>query len=323
MNLSIRGYLWRAMLLMASTSLTATCEEPAPPPAAKGNVTTVIRKTVRAGKDNAVEIVEEVIAVAGPARGKAIPAGVVVRAAPANQILPDGEDPLVRQWKNQLRPTVMAELGFVRVVCDDLTPKQRSEIKAAMDESLKEVATLIAEEQRKPRPAQIVVNGVAQFVNGSQPMTDSLNLIRSALSGQLKTTLTEQQLARWRTESANRLEDRKKAAILSFLSLVDGHLYLSDEQRGQIERDLRNRWRDEWEIWIVIAATYGRNGYVPAVPVDCVESNLTDDQHVVWRGLRRINVNFRGVRNRFQELDDPWWNETPENATKSDPMPEQ
>jgi hypothetical protein len=204
-------------------------------------------------------------------------------------------------------------------VCSELSPEQRSRIKAAAESALKETGKLMANDQLRARQGVVIVNGVVQ-ANGNNQAADPLKLIRERIYKESETVLTAEQFRRLKLETDSRLDDRKKAAILSVISTIDSHLLLSNDQRSKIEESLRSKWRDEWENWIVIGTMYGYR-YIPMVPDECVNETLGDDQQTVWRGLQRINVRNFGGRNRQMDLDDKWWDEAPKkpDATAANP----
>jgi hypothetical protein len=243
-------------------------------------------------------------APAAPAAKKAIKGRVVV-AAPAvqRQAMPV-DDAMVQQWVQQFRPTLIAELNFIRQICD-LTPGQRPTIRAAGEVVLVDAATQFARYQQGGR----VRNAELQF----QPFPPAI--IRAGLLKTLEQTLTPEQLERYKAEAKARTEQRKRATITSAIARLDTALSLTKEQREKINEAITVKWRDEWEQWLMVSR-YG-DQYYPQVPQDVVIPHLDSEQRVVWNSLQKIGVGFHGSFVQPQD-DSAWWGNQPDPVDPPD-----
>ena len=95
-------------------------------------------------------------APAAPVAQKAVRLQVAAPAVQGRAL--QANDAMVQQWVQQFRPTLIAELNFVRQICD-LTPGQRPTIRAAGETALVDAATQFARYQQGGR----VRNGELQF----------------------------------------------------------------------------------------------------------------------------------------------------------------
>jgi hypothetical protein len=155
-------------------------------------------------------VIEVQPAPAAPAGKKPVIANLQITAPAAGGRALPANDAMVQQWVQQFRPTLIAELNFIRQVCD-LAPGQRPTIRAAGEVVLVDAATQFARYQQGGR----VRNGELQ----SQPFPPGI--IRAGLLKSLEQTLTAEQLARYKAEAKARAEQRKRATILSAIARLD------------------------------------------------------------------------------------------------------
>ena len=203
-------------------------------------------------------------------------------------------DAQLQQYVQLLQPAMWQELNFIRQVCD-LTPEQRPKIRAAADVAVKEGAKAVLQPQRAN------VNGVMR----SQP-TAGAQAIHDSLHETLKKTLTGEQLERYEAEDTKRTEATKQATILGVVALLDGALFLSQEQREKIGANLDKNWQRDWEQWLFVYQHY--NGqYVPQLPDQHIAPVLNEEQKLVWSGLQKVSFNSWHDNGQRQK-DDAWWN---------------
>lgn len=240
------------------------------------------------------------------------PAGVDVEAfaAPVNRVLagklnvkkPAPDDPnaaMTQQYAAQMRPILIAELNFVRQMCE-LTPEQRTQVRAAGEAALLEAARGVF---RQRQPQQLQLPGVNRTV------LEPRKQIREAIGAALAAALTDEALKPYREESDRRAAFRRRAAIGYAVSRLDGTLYLTPRQRDEITESLTKNWQEAWESWLMMQV-YG-DRYFPTIPDQFVVRALNPDQVAVWRGLQKVQIsNWSNVNGEAIE-DDGWWGGEP------------
>jgi hypothetical protein len=205
-------------------------------------------------------------------------------------------DAMLKQWQQQLRPLLVAELNFVRHVCD-LSEEQRPKIRAAGEKGLQEAAAEFVKTQQGRRPSQLV-----------DPPSSS-TFIQRNVSEALEATLLPEQYARYKAEFDARTAQRKRATILSVVSRLEEALSLSVEQREKLMAELSTNWREEWEQWLVVSR-YGEQ-YFPQIPNRVLYPHLEQTQRSLWDELPKIaSGSFVGLMG--QPVDDvAWWGAVP------------
>ena len=218
------------------------------------------------------------------------------------------KDPAVVQFVHANRNRLLAELRFVRLICDQLQPDQRHQIREAGETGLKQYALQFAAQQRQMQ------RGVANVV----PSIDAGQLIRQAIISKLETILPNDKFMEFKAESVQRMEIRKRAILMNVVSLLDSKLLLEQDQRERILASLTSRWVDSWEKWSMLNMYGGR--YLPMIPDDCVTNVLTSEQKKIWVGIQKVDFSWWNVQmNEVAQADDQWWgfeqnqNNEPEN----------
>ncbi|MEX2139255.1 MAG: hypothetical protein WD894_08345 [Pirellulales bacterium] len=199
----------------------------------------------------------------------------------------------------QLRPALMSELAFIRQMCD-LPKEQRPKIKAAGEASLEKAARGLAEQQ---------FGNNRRMSGGRNEPADARKIIADELNQALQLTLTTEQMAQYTSEAIKRADRRKRAAILSAVSLLDETLSLTAEQREKIYDSIAANWQPGWEQWLMLQRYGGQ--YFPMIPDQQVVPHLNDEQRSVWSGLQRISFGgWSGAEGQVPE-DDGWWGDEP------------
>ena len=214
--------------------------------------------------------------------------------APADMVAQN--DAMMQQFLQQFRPHLMEELGFIRLVCSDLTAEQRPKIKEAGEAGLKKAAKQMADVQNRQ-------NRGLGFQPNAQP--EPRRMIREAIANALKETLTPDQMQRYTREADDRTAHRKQAAILSVVSRLDGNLYLTPKQRDAIVDSIASNWQEKWEQWLMLSA-YG-NEYFPTIPDKIIAPQLNAAQKSVWEGLQKIELGGWWGGNGQVQANDGWW----------------
>ena len=201
-------------------------------------------------------------------------APVVRREAPAAPAEAAGaDDTQADELLHKFRPLLMAELNFVREVCDP-TPEQYRAIKDESERNLKAVARKHAELQKR-----MMRRGGVQMGNASP---EPHKLIRDSLTKTVKLTLNDEQLARYQAELDQRTKSRREAAIHNLVARLDQDLVLSSEQREKVAESLLAHWNETWTQQIEQMVS-GNQTY-PNVPDRYVVPILTPPQRKIWTG---------------------------------------
>jgi hypothetical protein len=207
------------------------------------------------------------------------------------------------QFVQQMRPTLLAELSFVRQMCD-LKPAQRPKIKAAGEAGLKLAAKQYAEGNFRHQGAFVAFRNMPVAADPRQT-------IYKALTKAMEETLTTVQMARYSDEHARREANRKRAAILCLVAQLDSALLLTSEQRDDITEEISCKWQPKWENWLRMQ----NNGqYFPPGIEPLLLPHLNEDQRAVWRTFQKVEFGWFPGAVGFQardSTDDDWWNGEP------------
>jgi len=192
-------------------------------------------------------------------------------------------------WRQQLQPVLVNELNFVRQVCE-IPREQRATVRAAGEKSLDAAAATLVQEQQRGR--------AAEQLPLSQKMQGDLREV-------LQAALPAEQFERYQQELNARTQHRKRAAILSVVASLEEALSLDLDQRRAITESIEAKWREPWEIWLVLNRYSDQ--YFPDIPDDVLVPHLRQAQRELWKDLQKIQLgSFTGVMN--QPVDDPeWW----------------
>ncbi|MBI2823781.1 MAG: hypothetical protein HYX69_03705 [Planctomycetia bacterium] len=249
-------------------------------------------------KQAAAKAAEEKAKKAKAAKKQAV-AAPAAAAVPLNAAAQN--DALLQQFQAQFRPALSAELAFIRHLCE--VPKEkRPQVKAAGEAGLKEAAKQFVDMQQGRRRA-------ANAASAAQPYPPKI--IHDALLPALKEALPPEEFTRYIDETTKRAENRKHAAVLAFVSRLDGTLFLTAEQREEITASIAANWQDAWEQWLM--AGYG-DQYFPMIPDKAVVPHLTGEQKSVWNGLQKVAFGYSGGGWAVAEENDGWWGDEPEQA---------
>jgi hypothetical protein len=212
------------------------------------------------------------------------------REAQIKQVMP--------QFAQSYRPVLLAELAFIRQMCD-IPKEQRIKVKAAGEAGLQQAARTLAEQQ-------FGGNRVVAIRRDPRSSPDPRRTVRDSLVEVLKQTLTPEQLAQYTAEAEKRDARRKRAAILSAIAQFDTVLSLTAEQREALHQSIAAHWQERWEQWLSLA-NYGGQ-YFPTIPDQVIVSHLNQEQRQVLQGLQRIEIGFSsGAEEPIP--DDGWWGE--------------
>jgi hypothetical protein len=131
----------------------------------------------------------------------------------------------------------------------------------------------LAESQWEATSLREVTRRVQQHVHGS---IDFDGLVERSVVAWCKDLLTEEQLALYQTELEDRQQLRKEALIARMLTWLQNKLSLSAGQTEQVEKVLRERWKDRW--YRSIEATFANETLLPEINQKWLEDILTPAQ---------------------------------------------
>ena len=228
-----------------------------------------------------------------------------IRAAARPAVAVMGVDPQAQQFIQQYKPVLLAELHFIRTICQP-GAEQMKGIAEQGDKILQTAAVQFADLQR----------GVRRKVKGQaapSPNTEPHWLIRDTLAAAAKMQLTDEQMTRLEEENARRRREHVETVVHSLVARLDQDLFLSDKQREEIGQSLTENWQDAWcpslDMWLFNDMAF------PNVPDKYVLRFLTDAQKKIWRGIPKAQMgvgNFGGNIWRMMPNDEKLWEEDDE-----------
>jgi hypothetical protein len=195
-------------------------------------------------------------------------------------------NPMIQQFEQQGRPIVRGELLFVRHICN-LTPEQLRPISRETDQTLKDVAKKIVDDQQNGRLIRMRGQGSTTPDPGLQ-LQEGLALV-------IKKHLTPDQYARYRSEFDKRSANRKQAALSFLVDSLDRELVLSSQQREKVAESLSSHWDDGWCMYMEYILL--GNQFYPHSLDQYVTPLLNDNQKKVWQGVQKIGGFFGGFGN--------------------------
>jgi hypothetical protein len=177
---------------------------------------------------------------------------------PARPVQPAPEDLAV--YQQHVRGLIQNELHLIAII---VKPND-SQSQSLVD---------IAESQWEVTSLREVTRRVQQHVHGS---IDFDGLVERSVSAWCKEVLTEEQVAIYQSELDDRQLLRKEALIARMLTWLQNKLSLSAGQTEQVEKVLRERWKDRW--YRSIEATFANETLLPEINQKWLEEILTPAQ---------------------------------------------
>ncbi len=216
---------------------------------------------------------------------KAVPAKRVVVMANANNV-----NPMVQQFLQQGRPMMHAELLFARGLLK-LDRPTLVKIYPEINKALEDVAKKLAEGQMGVRAA-------------GQKNLDASTLLTQSIAAVFKKHLTAEQYKIYETETARRVETRKKSAVRFLVDSIDRQLLLSDDQRTKITASIQKNWDENWTMYTEYLL-YG-NQFFPNDIDKYVTPPLNETQKKIWATTQKVNGfwGFGGIW-MFNGQEDP------------------
>ncbi len=235
----------------------------------------------------------------------AIAPPVVELAFAAMVIIVDEEEELlvaedVDEVFQRLRPILFSELGFIRLVCNELNVEQRKQIRNSAEASLKRSASKMTVAQE---PDHAAVVGVLLEVH-----PDPLSAIRHDIDLAMKEVLTPEKYAQYAELAASRVAHRKQAATLAIVAQLDAALCLSFQQREKVMVEISSHWQEEWEQWLEWDSDFSE---LPKNLDPIVTPILDTPQAAVWKQTPKSQVEQVLVVKHEAEsqFNDGWWGE--------------
>jgi hypothetical protein len=208
-------------------------------------------------------------------------------AAAAKQARAAQLENMIQQFMRQGRPSVRAELIFVRNICH-LNVDQLRVINREAEAALKEAVTKFAEAQQQGRLQARQKGNRVQSIDGGR-------IVREHLAAVVKKHLTAEQFARYQSEVEKRDANRKQAGLRYLVDALDRDLYLTEAQRQQLTESLAAHWDDNW-CMCMEQVLYG-NSFYP-MGIDAYLTPILDEsQKSAWQGMQKVGTfwGFGGV----------------------------
>lgn len=177
---------------------------------------------------------------------------------PAKPVQPAPEDLVTHQ--QHVRGLIQNELDLIALVVKPNATQAQSLVD-------------LAESQWEATSLREVTRRVQQHVHGS---IDFDGLVERSVSAWCKEVLTEEQIALYQSELEDRQQLRKEALIARMLTWLQNKLSLSASQTDQVEKVLRERWKDRW--YRSIEATFANETLLPEINQKWLEEILTPAQ---------------------------------------------
>ncbi len=215
----------------------------------------------------------------------------------------------VEEVFQSLRPILYSELGFIRLVCDDLTVEQRAQIRNTAEASLKHSASKRAV-ALDPEHAAVV--GVLL-----EARPDPLSSIRQEIDKTMKEVLAAEKYAVYEELSTNRVAHRKRAAILAIVAQLDECLCLTLQQREKIMDAISSHWQDKWEQWLEWSLDFTE---IPKSLDPFFRPVLDESQAAVWDQTPKSEPDQGWVFDdeAASRFNDGWWGEVDQMAPDDD-----
>jgi hypothetical protein len=226
-----------------------------------------------------------------------------IKAMPAQKGVALGRAANLEQFAQQIirqgRPSVRAELIFVRKVCA-LNIEQLRRINQDAETALKDAATKFAEAQQQPHlrnDVRAANRAIARNSYGTNALQQELALV-------MKKNLTPEQFARYEAEVEKRNANRRQSALHYLVDAMDRDMYLSDQQRDKLTESLSSHWDDSWCTSLEYML-YGNQFYPTGIDAYVIPI-LDDTQQRVWQGTQKVGAQggFGGVMGNFMNDND-------------------
>ena len=206
------------------------------------------------------------------------------------------DDAMLNQILAQLRPMQMEELEFLRLICPDLTERQRQQIRVGVESKMRKVAKSVLERQNRANRAVLERSKEKSEI---QEIRDVINIVFAEVA-------SDDQQFRFQEELAKRIEDRNQAGVLRMVSQLDDQLFLNREQRAKISEALLTDWPNGLEEWLTISNVFGSHHF-PMLPDSCVLPFLNSEQKAVWQGIQKQDFGMWFGQNALNIDEDGWW----------------
>ncbi len=214
---------------------------------------------------------------------------------------PQNIEPQAQQFANQLRPMLRAEVHLAFTACAPTTKEQRAAILAGAEAVLKDVSRQCAEGQMMPRKADV-------------GMPNPQRLMAAGIAALLKDRVADDQLARYRAESAAKDEAFRRVAVGNLVANIDDELLLSADQRGRLVQALESHWKDAW--CSSLQSLLHGSQYLPMITDDVIGPILDPTQKQVWGKKQKYPNMFWG---NFGGMGNAMLEEEPDAKAKAEP----
>jgi hypothetical protein len=214
-----------------------------------------------------------------------IEAGRAALNPPANveaDVNPEGAelDPSI----NRLSRALKLERALLRRACT-LSKEQETALDAWDAKWIQTQLSSTSEGKKLKRKLSVIPMGFPEV-----PFSVSRSVMIELIEPELKKLLTEEQFAGYKAEVDARLEFEKQSEIDATVAIVDHHLLLSSEQRGEVEKAISKLGGLPQE-----PLNYLRYGqYIPNMSFTSILKHLNKYQRKILNGLQQVQFGTSG-----------------------------
>ena len=208
---------------------------------------------------------------------------------------PDERKKLLRQ---SLEPILKSELYFLFMVTGTREP-DREEMLESAQKDLEKMDDMLIDQNGGNGLGMVLggATGIAVTSNGLSLNANPYTRIRDSLQNVAAQHLSPEEIEKYKTELAKRIEFRREATIGMVVQLLDQHLELSVEQRDQIKENLTKRWSG-WKN-ISVESYLSNSNYIPVFPFPLIDTVLNRDQRTVWKTLNQYHFPIQINNDQF------------------------
>lgn len=244
-------------------------------------------------------------------------------------------------WEQQFTKLLYGDLELIRSLVGDIPRDARRAIARDGERAVKEAAVRLAELQfggarrrAEAGDAGVAIGGLGNLIvaggkiivrgglgsgrpDDAKASDDPTALVSKALSKSLAAHVGSEQASGYDRQVVARDERRRASAVHEIVAVLDGELFLTSQQRSQIERSLLERWDESMTVALEGMHWADDRRVFPGLPVECIRPHLTEAQRkqftaqgnggAVVAPQRRVWVRMNVLSNVHATPRDPWW----------------
>ncbi len=185
---------------------------------------------------------------------------------------PELADPEIAQWLQQARPSLRAELHLIRTTCN-LTDGEAQRLGRLGLKAVKTSLRDLLAEQRKGRQNNVMY------------LRDPRDIVANALLGVVTAELSAERAARYKAEVEARVAEQRTVTVRALVAILDEELYLTSEQRTELEEVLTAKWDAKW-LPSLEHLQYARQ-YFPNIPATVLAPHLNPGQQKAFAAMQK------------------------------------